>query len=127
MKGYLFAALSVLLVTLAQLAMKGGMAQLPLRGELLQVLLHPAPWWWPLLLVLLGIVAYACSMASWLMALNTIPLNRAYPLLSLSYALVYIAAVLLPWYNEPVSARRIIGVICIIVGIWWMNRKRSMS
>lgn len=56
-------------------------------------------------------------------ALRYLPLNRAYPLLSLSYALVYLGAVLLPWFNEPATLLKTLGAGFILLGIWLINIK----
>ncbi|WP_025119758.1 MULTISPECIES: 4-amino-4-deoxy-L-arabinose-phosphoundecaprenol flippase subunit ArnF [unclassified Serratia (in: enterobacteria)] len=121
MKGYLWGAASVLLVTLAQLLMKWGMGQIPL--------LSFADVTWPLinhyglalLAVAIGIFGYALSMLCWFFALHYLPLNRAYPLLSVSYALVYLAAVILPWFNESATLLRTLGTLFILFGVWLIN------
>lgn len=118
MKGYLWAAASVLLVTVAQLSMKWGMAQiplLPLNQINLSLISH---YLIPLLAVLGGIAGYALSMLCWFGALLYLPLSLAYPLISISYALVYFAAVLLPWFNESASVVKTLGVAMILFGVW---------
>ncbi|MCZ0221785.1 4-amino-4-deoxy-L-arabinose-phospho-UDP flippase, partial [Escherichia coli] len=51
----------------------------------------------------------------------------AYPLLSLSYALVYLAAVCLPWLNESVSWTKNAGVLAILLGVWLINSGKKES
>lgn len=118
LRGYLLAGSSVLLTTLAQLTMKWGMTHLPHFGlswfTSLILLDNKAA----LFLVGSGIAAYLLSMFCWLKALHHLPLNRAYPLLSVSYALVYLATALLPWYQESLSYSQTLGVILITFGIW---------
>ena len=103
MKGYLWGGASVLLVTAAQLLMKWGMVQIPWIAlsaiDTSFILSHLSA----LTAVFLGLCGYVFSMGCWFFALRYLPLNRAYTLLSLSYALVYIAAVTLPWFNESIS------------------------
>ncbi|HEI6964167.1 TPA: 4-amino-4-deoxy-L-arabinose-phosphoundecaprenol flippase subunit ArnF [Yersinia enterocolitica] len=123
MKGYLWGIGSVVLVTLAQLMLKWGMMHTPLmsladiNAEFLARHLTQ------LFAVTLGLIGYAFSMLCWFFALKYLPLNRAYPLLSLSYALVYLAAVLLPWFNEPATLLKTIGAGFILLGIWLVNSK----
>lgn len=123
MKGYAWAAASVLLVTLAQLLMKWGMQQVP---PISLIALTPAfaiHYVIPLLAVALGILGYALSMLCWFCALLYLPLSRAYPLLSISYALVYCAAIALPMFSEAASVAKTLGVAFILFGVWLINRR----
>lgn len=111
MKGYLYVLGSILLVTLAQLAMKWGVIQLPTwQADLAVMLAHPLP----LLVILTGVGCYALSLRCWLAALHSTPLNIAYPLLSTSYALVYLLAVSI--FAEPLESGKAVGVIFILLG-----------
>lgn len=116
--GYLWALCSVLLVTAAQLTMKWAVMQFPqasfewafLSAVLFENLAG-------LLALFCGLLAYGLSMVCWYLALRRIPLSKAYPLLSLSYVLVWGAAIVLPWLNEPFSALKLFGVGAIFVGL----------
>jgi undecaprenyl phosphate-alpha-L-ara4N flippase subunit ArnF len=115
--GVLWALLSVILVSAAQLTLRHAMLQLPpaTSPELfLPHLLHAAPGSLPLLLGLLG---YLASMVCWYFALHRMPLYRAYALLSLSYILVWAAAMTLPGWHEPFSWRALLGVVVIVAGV----------
>ncbi|MDT3250741.1 4-amino-4-deoxy-L-arabinose-phosphoundecaprenol flippase subunit ArnF [Serratia sp. root2] len=127
MRGYAWGATSVLLVTLAQLLMKWGMAQIPLISfaDVTPVLLMH--YCLPLLAVCGGIFGYALSMLCWFFALHHLPLNRAYPLLSVSYALVYLAAVILPWFNESATLLKTLGTLFILFGVWLINSKAEVK
>lgn len=125
MKGYLWGGASVLLVTMAQLLMKWGMVQIPWftlsEIDISFVQNHLSA----LTAVFFGLCGYVFSMACWFFALRILPLNRAYTLLSLSYALVYIAAVSLPWFNESVSITKTMGGILILLGVGIIHSKPS--
>ncbi|PHM72909.1 4-amino-4-deoxy-L-arabinose-phosphoundecaprenol flippase subunit ArnF [Xenorhabdus sp. KJ12.1] len=127
MKGYFWGVANVLLVTGAQLFLKWGMARLPE----LSLLLHwfNIDWLWlnlnPLLVVMAGLASYALSMFCWFFTLKYLPLNKAYPLLSLSYIFVYLMAVLLPWFNENTSPLKTIGILLILFGVWFISRPES--
>ncbi|MCC8365256.1 4-amino-4-deoxy-L-arabinose-phosphoundecaprenol flippase subunit ArnF [Xenorhabdus sp. PB61.4] len=127
MKGYFWGVANVLLVTVAQLFLKWGMARLPE----LSLLLHwfSIDWLWlnfnPLLVVMAGLTSYALSMFCWFFTLKYLPLNKAYPLLSLSYIFVYLMAVLLPWFNENTSPLKTIGILLILFGVWFISRPES--
>ncbi|MGD8105109.1 4-amino-4-deoxy-L-arabinose-phosphoundecaprenol flippase subunit ArnF [Pantoea sp. FN0302] len=115
MKGIVLALFSVLLVSLAQLLFRAAMQDIPSLIELLNLdtLSHLKP----LLLLFIGLSAYAMSMLSWMMAMRYLPLNRLYPLLSLSYILVWLAAILLPSFNEPFRWSSFTGVLLIAIGL----------
>jgi undecaprenyl phosphate-alpha-L-ara4N flippase subunit ArnF len=120
MKGYLWGMGSVLLATLAQLLLKWGMVQIPMNWlEVFNVL----PWG-SLLAVAGGLLGYALSMLCWFFALRYLPLNRAYPLLSISYILVYLAAVFLPWFHESATGLKTLGTMFILLGVWLINSKK---
>ena len=111
LKGYLYVLGSIVLVTLAQLGMKWGVIQLPVwQADLAVMLAHPLP----LLVILAGVGCYALSLLCWLAALHSTPLNIAYPLLSTSYALVYLLAVSI--FAEPLEPGKAVGVIFILLG-----------
>ncbi|CNI35746.1 4-amino-4-deoxy-L-arabinose-phosphoundecaprenol flippase subunit ArnF [Yersinia rohdei] len=127
MKGYCWGFGSVVLVTVAQLMLKWGMMNTPLMSW--------ADISWPFLVshltqliaVICGLFGYALSMMCWFFALRFLPLNRAYPLLSLSYVLVYLAAVLLPWYQEPATLLKTLGSGFILLGIWLIHTQPTKN
>jgi undecaprenyl phosphate-alpha-L-ara4N flippase subunit ArnF len=127
MRGYAWGAASVLLVTLAQLLMKWGMAQIPLMSFADVTLNLFIQYWLPLVAVSCGIFGYALSMLCWFFALHHLPLNRAYPLLSVSYALVYLAAVILPWFNESATLLKTLGTLFILFGVWLINSQTKIK
>lgn len=117
LKGYGWGLGSVLLVSAAQLLMKWGMAQLPAIAAPLPFLAALRPHWPAALAVAVGLFAYGLSMLCWFHALKRLPLSRAYPLLSLSYALVWLLALLLPGFPDTFSAVRLLAIGLIVVGV----------
>ena len=120
-RGYALALCSILLVTLAQLLLKSGVIGLPpiqFNFPALDSLLSTPSLLPKLLLLLCGIVTYLGSLLCWLGALRRLPLHRAYPLLALSYGLVYLCAVILPWLQESFSLLKSTGVLFIILGVY---------
>ena len=91
-KGLGLALASTLLVSAAQLALRWGMARLPLPMDWLTAWQAHTLDAAALASVCSGILAYALSMLCWLGALQHLPLSRAYALLSISYALVHLGA-----------------------------------
>lgn len=70
-----------------------------------------------LLWLFTGLGCYALSMVSWLFAISRLELSLAYPMLSLSYILVYVVAVNWPLLNETVSWTRSLGILIVLAGI----------
>lgn len=122
-RGIGFAMGSVLLVSAAQLGMRWSMSHLPLPAQWLAALSSGTVDPLAVAVVLASIMAYALSMLCWLMALRDLPLGRAYSLLSISYALVYLLAASLPLFNEPLSLSRTLGVALVILGVITINSR----
>ena len=123
MKGVILALCSVLLVSLAQLVLRAAMLDFPP----IAALLSPQLWQHlqPLLLLCLGLGAYALSMLCWMLALRHLPLNRLYPLLSLSYVLVWLAAISLPMFGEAFRWSSFAGVLLIVFGLMCVSLPRK--
>ncbi|OON40132.1 4-amino-4-deoxy-L-arabinose-phospho-UDP flippase [Izhakiella australiensis] len=117
MKGYLWAGASVVLVSVAQLLMKWAMVQLPPLTSPLLWLQSVQLTGLPALSLLGGLLAYAASMLCWFVALRQMPLSRAYPLLSLSYVLVWLAALWLPGFHDSFSWLQLLGMTAIVAGL----------
>ncbi|MCP1511174.1 MULTISPECIES: 4-amino-4-deoxy-L-arabinose-phosphoundecaprenol flippase subunit ArnF [Pseudomonas] len=122
-RGFALALGSVGLVSAAQLGMRWSMTRLPLPHEWLNAQIDLAA----LGVVVLAICAYALSMLCWLVALKHLPLGRAYSLLSISYALVYLLAAGLPVFNEHFSLSKTLGVAFVILGVLVINSRRARS
>lgn len=118
-RGLTFALGSVLLGSAAQLGMRWSMTRLPSPERWLTAAIDPTA----VVVVLAAILAYALSMFSWLAALRDVPLGRAYSLLSISYALVYLLAVALPAFNEEFSLSKSLGVALVILGVITINSR----
>lgn len=115
---------SVVLVSSAQLGMRWSMSRLPTPLQWLQALGEGSLALPALTVVVASILAYALSMLCWLGALRDLPLGRAYSLLSMSYALVYVLAASLPTFNEHFSWIRTLGVTLVILGVLTINSRR---
>ncbi|MEQ1977115.1 MULTISPECIES: 4-amino-4-deoxy-L-arabinose-phosphoundecaprenol flippase subunit ArnF [unclassified Xenorhabdus] len=127
MKGYLWGMASVLLITVAQLLLKWGVAHLPELSLSMHWL--DINWLWanhnPLLMMTAGLAGYILSMLCWFFTLKYLPLNKAYPIISLSYAFVYLMVVLLPWFSETTSLLKTLGVFFILLGVWLISRPET--
>lgn len=123
-RGIVFALASVLLVSMAQLSMRWSMTRLPRPDQWLAM---PSVDSNALAVVLAAIFAYALSMLCWLAALRDLPLGRAYSLLSISYALVYLLAASLPLFNESFSFSKSLGVALVMLGVITINTRPARA
>ncbi len=130
--GTAFIGVSVVLSAAAQLLMRAGMLDVQLAG------LAGGEWdmnhfraWLPALgWVVAGLVCYGLSMLSWMGALARHELSLAYPVLSLSYVLVYAGAVAWPRLGESVSFYKTLGIAVIVLGVvlvTWSGRGAGES
>ena len=65
--------------------------------------------------IILGLLCYVLSVLAWIVALTRVDVSIAYPMLSLGYVIVTLAAWFL--FNEPISAVKILALSIIIFGI----------
>ena len=124
-RGFAFASGSVLLVSGAQLGMRWSMTRLPEPAQWLAAISLGDVSLAALAVVFTAITAYALSMLCWLLALRDLPLGRAYSLLSISYALVYLLAASLPIFNESFTLSKTLGVTLVILGVLVINSRRT--
>ena len=124
-RGLAFASGSVLLVSGAQLGMRWSMTRLPEPAQWLAAISQGDVSLAALAVVFTAITAYALSMLCWLLALRDLPLGRAYSLLSISYALVYLLAASLPIFNESFTLSKTLGVTLVILGVLVINSRRT--
>ena len=126
-RGFAFASASVLLVSTAQLGMRWSMTRLPQPAQWLSAINQGEVSLPALGVVSAAIMAYALSMLCWLLALRDLPLGRAYSLLSISYALVYLLAASLPIFHESFTLSKTLGVTLVILGVLTINSRRTPS
>nr|WP_242013957.1 4-amino-4-deoxy-L-arabinose-phosphoundecaprenol flippase subunit ArnF [Enterobacter chengduensis] len=106
-----------MLVSAAQLLLRDAMQALPPVSDVLALI--SALWHFSsgTGALLLGLMGYVASMGCWYLALHRMALSKAYALLSLSYILVWGAAILLPGWEERFSWHGLVGVGFIILGV----------
>ncbi len=126
-RGFAFASGSVLLVSTAQLGMRWSMTRLPQPAQWVDAISQGDVSLQALAVVFAAIMAYALSMLCWLLALRDLPLGRAYSLLSISYALVYLLAASLPIFHESFTLSKTLGVTLVILGVLTINSRRTPS
>ncbi|TNB98673.1 4-amino-4-deoxy-L-arabinose-phosphoundecaprenol flippase subunit ArnF [Pseudomonas jessenii] len=126
-RGIGFALGSVMLVSGAQLGMRWSMTRLPQPEQWLTALSAGSVDPSAMAVVVAAIFAYALSMLCWLAALRDLPLGRAYSLLSISYALVYLLAASLPLFNESFSFTKSLGVALVMLGVITINTRPSRA
>jgi undecaprenyl phosphate-alpha-L-ara4N flippase subunit ArnF len=126
--GVLLVGCSIVLSAAAQLLMKAGMLELGnldmtqtlnISPAIIASLLPVLTW------VLAGLVLYAISMLTWMGALTRYELSLVYPLLGISYVLVYIGAVIWPHLHETVSVSKTVGIVFIVAGVFLVTKTHS--
>jgi undecaprenyl phosphate-alpha-L-ara4N flippase subunit ArnE len=65
--------------------------------------------------LLAALAALGVGMVLWLLVLRLVPLNMAYPMLSLNFVLVTLASWL--WFGEKIRLRDWYGIGCIMLGV----------
>lgn len=115
---------SIVLSTGGQLCMKAGMDSLhdslADAATLSAMVLNASVAW-----TAAGLASYAASLGLWLVVLMRFPLSLAYPMLSISYVLVYAGAVFWPRLAEPATPIRTLGTILIVIGVACVSVGRS--
>ena len=71
--------------------------------------------------IVAGLAIYLFGTACWMIAVSQKEISFLYPLSSVNYVLVVIASALL--LSEPVSLRRGEGVLLIVLGMLFLNRR----
>ena len=122
----LLLSLSIVLSACAQLLMKASMMQLHdvvnTEVSVLQLIAeNKTAFVW----LIVGLGCYAISMLSWMFALIKYELSFAYPLLGLTYVLVYLGAVYWQQIGEQLSWQRTVGIMLILIGVAFVNRKTT--
>jgi undecaprenyl phosphate-alpha-L-ara4N flippase subunit ArnF len=111
--------LSLIVAVLASAA-----AQLLLKTGVLLLAMPTGLWW-----VAGGLACYAVAMLAWLHVLTRLPLSVAYPMLGVSYVLVYVGAMASPLLSEAFTPTRATGVLLVTCGVGLIsastNGKRS--
>ena len=120
---YALALLSIALASVAQLSLKLGMSALPDWIQLAQFGNWATIEASALLWVMLGLACYGISMLVWIPVLARLPLSVAYPLLSLSYIIVYLVATRFDRWGELASDRRSAGIMLIVLGVLLVSRR----
>lgn len=112
---YLYVACTVLLTVYGQLVIKwqvlaaGAFPEAPGEKMLFLARLLVNPW------IVSALAAALLAAISWMAALTKLDLSHAYPLMSLSFALVALASALV--FHEPLTGPKIAGVVLICLGV----------
>jgi undecaprenyl phosphate-alpha-L-ara4N flippase subunit ArnF len=114
-------SISIIASALAQLFMKAGMVALRTQIDTAGSLMDSGAVAW----VIGGLICYGISLVAWLRVLSAYPLSFAYPLLGISYLLVFSGAVIWPRLGEPFSTSRLIGSLLVVAGVMLVTGSHS--
>lgn len=126
-KSIIYMTASILLSSLAQLSMKAGMLLFAAHTAhgwpgLSALMDLPALLW-----VGTGLACYGMSLLFWMSAIARLELSLAYPMLSLSYVLVYLVAVNWPFLHEHASWVRSLGILVVVIGVILIARSDTSN
>lgn len=116
----IYILISILTSVAGQLLLKRGMNAI---GSVTLNLNRLIPTLWQMITnldVFIGLVIYLFGIVFWLAALSRVDLSYAYPLASLSYVIMLIAAWLM--FGEKMTLSRIMGTIVICIGVLLIYR-----
>ncbi|MGA9853593.1 MAG: hypothetical protein WBR15_11760 [Gammaproteobacteria bacterium] len=65
--------------------------------------------------IITGLLSAVVAACAWILAMTRLPINVAYPIMSLTYPLIFFLGWLL--FGETLSQWRIVGVLFILVGV----------
>lgn len=68
-----------------------------------------------------GLALYAVSVGLWVIVLGKVPVNVAYPMLSVGYVFNAVMAYLV--FDEKLAGVQVVGLIIIIIGVVLLNQK----
>jgi drug/metabolite transporter (DMT)-like permease len=80
-------------------------------GYLLRVMKMPLTW--------SGIVLWVFEAVAWVAVLGIVPLSVAYPIATLTYALVPLAGVMV--LRERLNREQLIGASLVVLGVAWIG------
>ena len=116
MSRYGFVFLTILFTSYGQIIIKWRLLRLPeLSGDFWSRLIFLTKVAFSDFFILSGFAAAYCAAMCWMMAIKKLQLNVAYPLMSLSFVLVFILSSIL--FNEKTTFLQIAGLILILFGV----------
>jgi drug/metabolite transporter (DMT)-like permease len=111
--------LSIVLGASGQLMFKAASRSLPSFAEIglprLLLYLFSTP------LILAGFACFFLSAVLWIISLRSVALSTAYPMVALSYVIIFAGSALL--FNEQIGWRHIAGAVLIVAGILLINMR----
>jgi drug/metabolite transporter (DMT)-like permease len=112
---------SIVLGASGQLMFKGASRGLPSFSELGLAKLLMTMFTTPL--IICGFACFFISALMWIVAIKNVPLSVAYPMVALSYVIIFTGSALL--YGEAISWKHAAGAALIIGGILLITSTRS--
>jgi len=97
-------------MVVGQLLFKLSSAHIQLDSGLFRLLSSLLNWQF-----VLALAVYSLGTVLWVIVIKSVPLNRAYPFMALSFVLLPIASLLI--LKEPLSLRYIIGTVLLFSGL----------
>jgi len=112
--------LSVILNTIAQIALKAGMDKV---GQFKYCWSNVVPIFTQIACnpyIIGALFIYGFAVVVWMLVLSRVEVSIAYPMISLGYITTALAAYY--YFDEPLSVTRIAGIVVIILGVYLVAR-----
>lgn len=125
---FLLISVAVCLEVAGQLLYKAGLNQAPaLEGSPFHIFNLLRFVWGALtnLRVLMGLTVYVAEVMIWWAALSRVDVSFAFPLMSMSYVLILIAARV--FLHEQVTVERWLGACAIVLGVYLITRTAPIA
>jgi len=114
---YIVAVISITLSAISQYFFKVGVTAVSQKasgmGEIIKLGMMNFHLW-------TGFVLYGTSLLMWFYVLSHMELSRAFPLVSIAYVFTLLMGYF--FFNEPLTAYKIIGVSLIIAGVFFVSK-----
>lgn len=126
MSKYLYVLLTIIFTTYGQLMLKWRLSQsAELPSDLVNKIFFLTKSILTDFYIFSGFFAAYCASLCWMMAIKKLQLNIAYPLMSLSFVLVFIFSIL--FWNEKATLPQIFGLIFILIGVSLVGYSMKIS
>lgn len=108
MQSYLIILACVIALSIGQILFKVASGKI---DNITDLMTRPAP----AAILMLAIAIYGASTLGWIAALRSVPLSRAYMFMAAGFIIVPVVSHFL--FNEPLTARFLLGAMMVAVGI----------
>jgi drug/metabolite transporter (DMT)-like permease len=112
---YINIIIAIILVSFGQILIKSQLIKIDVQHDQVMDMVNFIVFVFTNIKILLGLIAALFAAIFWMLALTKLPLNKAYPFLSLSFVTVTLLSSLV--LGEHFSILKLAGVVIIVIGV----------